>query len=120
MEDCLFCKIANKDIPSKIVYEDDVVLSYLDINPMSPGHLLIIPKKHYTCLDDIDMDTLSHIMEVSKKLKKLIDERLKPDGLKLVQNNGDLQEVKHYHLHLIPHYKKENKLSIDEVYEKLK
>ena len=120
MDNCIFCKIANGDIPSKTIYEDEIVKVYLDINPNSPGHTLIIPKNHYTDLDDIDIEVLSHIMEVAKKIKKLIEEKLNPDGIKLVQNNGIIQEVKHYHLHIVPIYTSKKELSLDEVYELLK
>lgn len=118
MDNCIFCKIINGEIPAKKIYEDDIVICFLDINPVKTGHTLIIPKKHYECLDDIDINTLSHIMEVAKKIKKLIEERLGSKGIKLVQNNGTLQDVKHYHLHIIPDCKTEDR-SIDEVYELL-
>lgn len=117
MKDCIFCKLANGEIPSKTLYEDEIVKVYLDINPISNGHTLIIPKKHFLDLDDIEQDTLNHILKVAKKIKKLIEEKLDCDGMQLVQNNGSVQEVKHYHLHLIPSYKKEKDFSLDEVYE---
>ena len=110
---CIFCEIANKKIPSKVIYEDDVVISYLDINPDSNGHTLIIPKKHYTDLVDIDDATLSHIMSVARNLKKLLEDKLNIDG--------DVQEVKHYHLHLKPYYnEKQDILPIDDIYNKIK
>lgn len=103
--DCLFCKIVNGEIPCLKVYEDDVVLAFLDINPDSDGHTLIIPKKHFTDLDDIDLETLNHINKVSKDIKKLLEEKLGCEGISLLQNNGFVQEIKHYHLHLKPYYK---------------
>ena len=118
--DCLFCKIINKEIPSYKIYEDDVVYAFLDINPDSVGHTLIIPKKHYLDLDDIDIDTLKHIMEIAKILKKRIEEKLNCDGLTLIQNSGDIQEVKHFHLHLKPFYKNKKDKTLEEVYELLK
>ena len=105
MKDCIFCKIINGDIPCMKVYEDDVCLAYLDINPDSDGHTLIIPKKHYKDIYDIPNDTLAHIYEVAKKIMKLLEEKLGCDGFTLLQNNGSIQEVKHYHLHIKPHYK---------------
>lgn len=128
--DCIFCKIANGEIPTFKVYEDDNVLAFLDANPDSNGHTLIIPKKHYTDLDDIDLETLSCINKASKKVKKILEEKLKCDGISLLQNNGFVQEVKHYHMHLKPYYK--DKISIEmvkhselikepkEIYEKIK
>ena len=104
MKDCIFCKIINGDIPCMKVYEDDVCLAYLDIIPDSDGHTLIIPKKHYKDIYDIPNDTLSHIYEVAKKIIKLLEEKLGCDGFTLLQNNGSIQEVKHYHLHIKPYY----------------
>lgn len=119
MEDCIFCKIINGDIPSYKIYEDDIVIAFLDINPDSNGHTLIIPKKHYKDLEEIDEDVLNHILKVSKKLKKVLEDKLKNDGLTLVQNNGDIQEVKHFHLHLKPYYNdKQEILPAEEIYSR--
>lgn len=117
--DCLFCKILKGDIPSRKIYEDDYVLAFLDINPDTVGHTLIIPKKHYKDLDDIDSETLAHIISAAKVIKKRLQEKLKIDGLTLVQNNGDIQEIKHFHLHLKPYYKKGLIMNIEKVYELL-
>ena len=119
MENCIFCKIMNEEIPSKIIYEDEIVKVFLDVNPINAGHTLIVPKKHFTDLDDIDVKTLSHIMKISKDIKKILDNKLKPNSIQLVQNNGNMQEVKHYHLHLITNYEKDNNMTIDEVYSLL-
>ena len=119
--DCIFCKIINGDIPSYKLYEDEFVLCFLDINPESNGHCLIIPKEHYLDLDVIDENILNHIMKTSKKIKKLLEEKLNINGLTLVQNNGDVQEVKHYHLHLIPYYNEKQELKdIEEIYNTIK
>lgn len=116
--ECIFCKIVNGEIPSYKIYEDETTLAFLDVNPDVNGHTLIIPKKHYQDLFDIDDETLIHIMNVAKKINKLLKEKLQIDGLTLVQNNGLKQEVKHFHLHLKPQYKNENKkLSPKEVYD---
>lgn len=118
--DCIFCKIINGEIPSSKIYEDDIVIAFLDINPDSFGHTLIIPKKHYRDLDDIDDKTLMHIMNIAKMLKKRIKEKLNCDGLTLIQNNGDVQEVKHFHLHLKPFYKNKKDKSLEEAFQLLK
>lgn len=120
MNDCLFCKIIKGEIPSKTIYEDDVVKVFLDIDQDSAGHSLIIPKTHYTNIDDIDLETIKHIFKIAKEMHKLFKEKLNIDGMCMAQNNGCIQEVKHYHLHLKPIYKKEKKLNIDEVYKILK
>lgn len=117
---CLFCKIIVGEIPSYTIYEDDIVKCFLDINPDSNGHTLIIPKKHYLDLSEIDNDTLIHIMDVARKLRKILEEKLNIDGLTLIQNNGDVQEVKHFHLHLKPYYnKKQDIINVEEIYQKL-
>ena len=74
--ECIFCKIVNNESPSYTIYEDEIVKVFLNINPSSDGHLLIIPKKHFTNLSDIDLDTLNHINKVSKNMYKLLKEKL--------------------------------------------
>lgn len=119
--DCLFCKIIKGEIPSYTVYEDDMVKCFMDVNPDSNGHMLIVPKKHIYDLNDMDSTTWTHILEVAKDMRKLIEEKLNPDGLTLIQNNGDVQIIKHFHLHLKPFYKEENPIkSVEEIYEILK
>lgn len=119
--DCIFCKIIGGEISAYKLYEDDLVLCFLDVNPDSNGHCLIIPKRHYKDIDEIDNNTLIHIMEITKKIKKLLEDKLHIDGLTLVQNNGEVQEVKHYHLHLKPYYKvTKDLLSVEEVYNIIK
>lgn len=102
--DCLFCKIINNEIPSYTIYEDDIVKVFLDIHPDYDGHMLIIPKKHFTDIEDIDIETLTRINQISKKMYILLKERLHCDGLTVVQNSGIAEDVKHYHVHLLPKY----------------
>ena len=118
--DCIFCKIINGSIPSYKIYEDELVMAFLDINPDSPGHTLIIPKKHFQDLTSIDEITLNHIMNIAKDLKLKLEEKLHCSGMTLVQNNGEIQEVKHFHLHLKPYYKEKKEISIEEVYNIIK
>ena len=117
MKDCLFCDIINGSVSSYTLYEDDMVKVFLDAYPDSPGHTLIIPKKHFTELEDIEIDYLTHIMEIAKKVKKAMIENLNPDSVILIQNNGEAQFVKHYHLHLIPKYKRKVELSREEIFD---
>ena len=112
----IFCKIIKGEIPAKKIYEDEVVMVILDVNPISNGHSLIIPMKHYNDLYDIDNDTLIHIMDVARKISDELTEKLHCDGITLEQNNGIAQEVKHYHLHVIPKYKYDDIKDVDEVY----
>ena len=106
--DCLFCKIIEGSIPSKTIYEDELVKVFLDINPNTNGHCLIIPKKHIVTVNELDNDFATHIVEVEKKIYKLLKEKLNIEGLTIVQNNELGQEVKHYHVHLIPRYEDDN------------
>ena len=125
--DCIFCKIIKNEMPSYKIYEDDIVLVMMDIDPTTDGHLLIIPKKHYVNLSDIDLDTLNHIYKIAKDMYILLKEKLNIDGLTLTQNNDYGQEVKHYHLHLVPRYKNDGihfskrieTSSIEEIYNKI-
>ena len=117
--ECVFCKIVIGEIPCKKIYEDDNVLLFLDINPYSLGHTLIIPKKHVLDFETIDEELLMNILKVAKNISKLVCDKLGADGYKLIQNNGLAQEVKHFHLHIIPVYNNEKKMSIDEVYKKI-
>ena len=120
-DECLFCKIIKGDIPSYTLYEDKIVKVFLDISPDSNGHMLIIPKKHILDLNEIDDETIVHIMNIAKRYHLILEEKLGIDGLTLIQNNGMIQEVKHFHLHLKPYYKNKQSLKeIEEIYNILK
>ena len=117
--DCIFCKIIKGEIPSYKIYEDDTVMAFLDINPYNPGHTLIIPKEHTLDINTIDSDILNHIMEVGKNIAKNVCEKLNAPGFTLIQNNGFVQEVKHFHLHMIPKYTNKFEMNLEDVYEKI-
>jgi len=104
MDECIFCKIVKGEIPSFRVYEDEKVLAFEDINPISPGHTLIIPKRHAKDLWEISDDDLTAIHLASKKIIQAIKAALNPSGVACVQLNGPgaNQVVLHYHLHLVP------------------
>ncbi|MBQ2799887.1 MAG: HIT family protein [Lachnospiraceae bacterium] len=103
---CIFCKIANGEIPSSTLYEDEMVRVILDISPASKGHALILPKEHYANLYEISDEMASHVIKTAKKMAKKMQEELGSEGLNVLQNNGELagQTVFHYHMHLIPRY----------------
>ena len=105
-DDCIFCKLANGDIPTNSIYEDDRFNVILDNGPATKGHALILPKDHADSLFDLPEETAADAMKLAKKLGQHMVETLKADGLNVVQNNGEAagQTVKHYHLHLIPRY----------------
>lgn len=128
MEDCLFCKIIKGETPSKTIYEDEIIKVMMDINPISDGHILVIPKNHNTDLLDLDDDTLLHIKKITTEiLMPKLKEKLQCAGITICQNNGLGQEIKHFHVHLIPRYEndnikmtnKENIEDIEEIYNKL-
>lgn len=107
MSDCIFCKIANGEIPSNTIYEDEKFRVILDLGPATKGHALVLPKEHYADLFEIPEDTLAGAAKVAKEVATTIKEKLSCDGLNLVQNNGETagQTVMHFHLHIIPRYK---------------
>jgi histidine triad (HIT) family protein len=101
---CLFCKIVAGEIPSTKVYEDDQVYSFMDINPLGEGHLLIIPKNHYSTIFDIPPEDLGAVFEAARKISLALKSALDMPGLNLIQSNGRAasQIIDHFHLHLIP------------------
>jgi histidine triad (HIT) family protein len=113
MDDCIFCKIVKGDLPSFKVYEDDRVFAFSDINPVSEGHMLIIPKAHAENLGEIAEEDLMAIHRVSQKMYHAMQTALGADGVALVQANGKAvnQIVMHYHLHLIPRKNSEARLA---------
>lgn len=105
-ENCIFCRIANGEIPSRTVYEDGRFRAILDLGPATKGHALILPKEHYEDLFAMPEELAAEAMKLAKRLAGIQKERLKADGLNLVQNNGAAagQTVRHFHIHLIPRY----------------
>ncbi len=106
MNDCIFCKIANGEIPSATLYEDDEFRVILDLGPATKGHALILPKAHYADLTEIPEDLAGRATGVAKKIVTAMKKALPCDGYNVVQNNGLAagQTVFHYHVHLIPRY----------------
>lgn len=118
--ECLFCKIINNEVNSYTLFEDNTLKIIMDAFPNSPGHILILPKEHYVDLSDIDEEVLKKIILKAKEYKKVIEEKLNPESIVLVQNNGKAQEIKHFHMHLIPYYKEKPTKTVEEMYEILK
>lgn len=102
-----------------MIFEDEVVKVIMDVSPRSNGHLLVLPKEHYHDLYDISDEVLSYIMVVARKMGELLTEKLGCDGITLEQNNGISQEVKHFHLHIIPKYTEESSMDIEEIFNKI-
>lgn len=105
-EDCIFCKIANGEIPSKTIYEDEQFRVILDLGAATKGHALILPKEHADNLYELPEEYAAGVLPVAKKVAAKMKANLHCEGLNLVQNNGEIagQTVMHFHLHMIPRY----------------
>ena len=105
-DNCIFCKLANKDIPTNIIYEDDRFTVILDASPATKGHALILPKNHAANIYELPDEDASAVFVLAKKLATKMTEILHCDGFNIVQNNGEVagQTVFHFHMHLIPRY----------------
>lgn len=110
-DNCIFCKIANGEIPSVTLYEDEDFRVILDLGPASKGHALILPKEHAANLYELPDELAAKAMVVAKKVGSVLTKGLNCDGLNVVQNNGEAagQTVFHFHIHLIPRFKGDEK-----------
>ena len=130
MKECIFCKIIDGEIPSRTVFEDEQIKIIMNINPATNGHLLVIPKEHMTDIKDTKEEVIMHSLKVIKEvIFPLLKERLNCEGLTIAQNNELGQEIKHYHIHLIPRYPNDNAdfqynkdqiSDLDKIFNKLK
>ena len=113
---CIFCKLANGEIPTNAIYEDDDFKVILDASPASKGHALILPKEHYANIYEIDDEVLAKASKLAKKIITHEKDVLKCDGYNVVQNNGEVagQTVFHYHMHLIPRYASDDHTNVIE------
>ncbi|WP_432360616.1 HIT family protein [Sporosarcina sp. UB5] len=106
MPSCIFCKIVEGTLPSEKIYEDDHVVAFMNIMPVTKGHVLLIPKNHRENLYDMTEEEASHLFSVAPKIANVLKEEFKPAGMNLLQNNGAPagQTVFHFHLHFIPRF----------------
>ena len=114
MENCIFCKIINKEIPSNVVYEDDEILAFEDIHPLAPVHTFVIPKKHIASLKDINTENVDIICKIYTAINKIAKEKgIMDKGYRVVVNCGEEggQEVQHLHFHLLGGKKLGTKMS---------
>jgi histidine triad (HIT) family protein len=111
MTDCVFCKIRDGQIPSLRIFEDDRTLAFMDINPVTHGHCLVIPKAHAATLFEAEVEDLQATIAAAQQVARAIREALAPDGLNMLQANGAaaFQSVPHFHLHLIPRWANDGK-----------
>lgn len=105
----MFCRLVRGDAPFSRVYEDERVLAFLDINPLTEGHILVIPKKHYEAIYDVPDDELVYLFKVVKAIALAVKEAMSADGVSVVQNNGRAagQRIFHIHVHVIPKYSRQ-------------
>ncbi len=117
MEDCIFCKIIDKEIPASIVYEDDAALGILDVNPRAWGHTMILPKKHYPTILDVPPEELGPLLAAVQKVTAAIEKALAPDGFTIGVNHGKVsgQAVPHLHVHILPRFEGDGGGSIHSV-----
>jgi len=103
---CIFCDIVARKSTAEILYEDDDILSFLDIRPVNFGHTLVIPKTHYENFISVPDETLAKLISATKKISSSIVESLNPDGFNVITNNGRAagQSIYHFHFHIIPRY----------------
>ena len=103
---CIFCSIVRKESTASLVYENDQVLAFMDIRPVSKGHTLVIPKEHYENIFDISESLLTSVQIATKKLAHAIRAATNADGISIVQQNGRAanQEIMHFHVHIIPRF----------------
>ncbi len=118
--ECLFCKIINNEVNNYPLYEDETLKVIMDAFPDNPGHILIIPNNHFVDISDINEEVLKKVVLKAKEYKKILEEKLNPESIVLIQNNGKAQEIKHFHMHLIPYYKDIPNKNVEEMYEILK
>ncbi len=106
-DDCIFCKIANGEIPTNTIYEDEDFRAILDMGPAAKGHALLLPKEHADNLFELPDEIAQKALVTAKKIGKKLVDKLGADGLNIVQNNGEIagQTVMHFHIHIIPRYK---------------
>ncbi len=106
MDDCIFCKIVKGEVPCYKTYEDEKVFVILDINPLSKGHTLVLPRQHFENILDIPEDLYEYMSKIAKRVSQVIQDRYNPEGILINQNNGKRagQEIPHIHIHIKPIY----------------
>ena len=116
---CIFCRIAQKQVPASFVYEDEKVVAFLDIKPLNEGHTLVIPKAHYESIFEIPVDLVAYLHGVTKKIAFAVKKATGADGISISQQNGKAagQEILHFHVHVIPRYEGQKLTSFSEISE---
>ena len=115
VSDCIFCKIVAGEIPASKVYEDDHFLAFLDISQVTPGHTLVIPKKHARNLLEMTPDETAALFNIVSRVTKKVESATQPQGMNIISNMEEIagQSVFHTHVHILPRYSQEDDLKID-------
>jgi len=103
LQECIFCH--KEKLVTDIIYEDETVMAFMDMDPINEGHVLIVPKQHYLDADEMPDELLAHISIVAKKIVGALKKVYQPDGYSIMQNGGEFNDVGHYHLHVFPRYR---------------
>ncbi len=133
MSECIFCKIVKGELKAYKIYEDDKCVAFLDINPINPGHTLVVPKKHVENILEADDDTISAVFRAVREVSKILINKLGASGVNVIHNAGRAanQEIMHFHVHVIPRYdpgdiglvdwwrKNVKKLDLEEIYRRV-
>ncbi|MGB1314575.1 MAG: HIT family protein [Chitinophagales bacterium] len=132
MNNCIFCEIIAKKADANIVFENDTVVAFLDIDPISDGHILVVPKNHIRDIHTLDEKTGSEIMKIAKKMADIIKNTFNFNGIMLMEVNGDFQDVPHFHMHVFgrnkendikfqyPQNQKTSKIELNKIAQKIK
>ena len=114
VKDCIFCKIVNKEIPSKIIFENEKCIAFLDVSPISKGHTIVIPKNHSSTIEDVLENDLIAVFKVVKNLSIHIHKQLDIGGYNILQNNFNPagQVIDHFHVHIIPRNEDDNRFKL--------
>jgi len=116
---CIFCRIAQKQVPASLVFEDEKVVAFLDIRPLNEGHTLVIPKAHYESIFEIPLDYITYLHGITKQVALAVKKATKADGISVIQQNGKAagQDIFHLHVHVIPRYEGQKLPSFSEISE---
>ena len=118
-DSCIFCRIARKQAPASLVYEDEKVMAFLDVRPLNEGHTLVIPKAHYETIFEIPEELNAYLHRIVKRVSFAVKKASKADGISIFQQNGKAasQEIFHLHVHVVPRYEGQQLARFGEILE---
>jgi histidine triad (HIT) family protein len=104
---CLFCRVVNREVPARLIFEDEISLAFLDHRPVFPGHCLLIPKQHYETLTDLPEDLIGPFFKRAQLLARAVESAMEAHGTFVAMNNRVSQSVPHFHVHIVPRRRKD-------------